>query len=122
MPEQSIQKKLDKLDRIENREERKQRVSAEMGYRAIDIGTNLVGQGGLGALAAAKPEWDDLLYGFASPKVITLLAGIGLFVGAGTSGKRSKAIMRELGQGLVGAGGGQLASMGGAWLVNRFSE
>lgn len=79
--------------------------------RITEFGTGLVVSVAMGALKAAKPEWESAFYGLIIDGTTAAVGGVLFFV---AGDKKSGDYTREVGGGMIGAGLYSLGQKGGA--------
>jgi hypothetical protein len=84
-----------------------------LSQRATEAGTAAVTSLGNGALLAWKPDLDDTAGGFLSPHVIETMLGVVIML---LLWKKRNSMLREVGSGLLFAGGVPLLNKAGAKL------
>lgn len=108
--------KAEKFDKIQAKQRLVKLEGKVWRLRITEAGTAAAASTGLGMLAAYKPDSDGWFYGLGSPKVVATALGIGTFL---LSGKSDYA--RELGAGMMFAGGVPLMHKLGAYLFSKIS-
>lgn len=112
--ERSDHEKARKLEKHEEREKKRKVYEYVTMLRVTEFAVGGLTSVGMGALKAYKPEFEDAFYGLAIDGTVTLVGGTFFFL---AGDKKSGDYMREIGGGMIGAGGYSLGQKAGKKLV-----